>query len=243
MKAMTRVPWYYIWSEKYEIFHTIFQDTVTRLYPNISKEFSIRPIYLEQSEFTKKLNTDQTTHPFKGCNIKIDTLINFINANMNNYFIFSDIDIIVKQPDIRQMIDKHLKHDMTFMSEDKNSKAANIGFCLIKATKETLEFWKQVQRLVLEESGHDQDIVNLLLKTTKLKTALFSEIDIVSQKTCTKDTNFKIVQILSTGGNSVHWQLIEKIRIIPFFINIAPYKYLISEQQIKDIQYFSSKLN
>ena len=239
---MSRIPWYYIWSEKYEIFHTIFQDTVSRVHPNMRKEFAIRPIYLEQSEFTKKLNTDHKTHPFTGCNIKIDTLIDCIEANMNNSFIFSDIDIIVRQPSIKAMIEKFLTSDMTFMSEDTNSTAANIGFCLIKATPETLVFWKQVQRLVLEESGHDQDIVNRLLKTTTLKTSLFSEIDIISQKTCTKATNFKIVQILSTGGNSAYWQLIEKIRILPFFINIEPYRYLISEQQTKDIQYFSSKL-
>ena len=240
---MTRIPWYYIWSDKYEIFHTIFQDITSRIYPFLREEFAIRPIFIEQSEFDQKLNKTYQTHSFTGCNIKIDALIKCIESNMGSNFIFSDIDIVIHKSSIKEMIIPKLQDDMTFMTEDTGSTQANIGFCLIKATQQTLEFWKQIQKLVVEESGHDQTLVNRLLKTTNLKTSLFSEKDIISQKTCTPDRSFKIIQILSSGNNSTHWQYIEKIHALPIFINLEPYTYLISPEIREDIQIFNRTLN
>jgi hypothetical protein len=238
---MSRIPWYYIWSEKYELFHTTFQDITSRIFPNLREQFAIRPLYLEQSEFSNKLCKNPEMHPFAGCNLKIDALINCIEANMGNHFLFTDIDIVIRQPTIKEMLDPFKEHDMVFMPEDKKSQEVNIGFCYIKASKDTLEFWKIVQQKVKQTGGHDQNIANQLLKTSPhLKTGLFSPVDIISQKTCTSDANFKIVQILSSGGNSSHWQFIEKLYTIPMFIVMNPYKYLISEQDNKDVAEFSA---
>jgi hypothetical protein len=241
---MSRIPWYYIWSEKYELFHTTFQDITSRIFPKLREQFSIRPLYIEQHEFSSKLSKNPHTHPFAGCNLKIDAVINCIEANMGKHFLFSDIDIIVRQPTIKDMLAPFQDHDMVFMTEDNNSQAVNIGFCYIKASKETLEFWKTVQQKVRHEGGHDQDIVNQLIKSSpRLKTGLFSPVDIISQKTCTADTNFKIIQILSSGGNTPHWQYIEKLYTIPMFIIMTPYKYLISEQDDNDIKAFTAQVN
>ena len=238
---MSRIPWYYIWSEKYELFHTTFQDITSRIFPKLREQFAIRPLYIEQHEFSNKLSKNPQIHPFAGCNLKIDALINCIEANMGKHFLFTDIDIIVRQSTVKEMLDPFKDHDMVFMTEDTNSKDINIGFCYIKGSKETLDFWKTVQRRVKQEGGHDQDIANQLLKTcSHLKSGLFSPIDIISQKTCTADTNFKIIQILSSGGNSAHWQFIEKLYTIPMFIIMTPYKYLVSEQDDKDVEAFSA---
>jgi len=236
---MSRIPWYYIWSDKYEIFHTIFQDITSRVFPKIREEFAIRPIYIEQQEFQKKLSKNIKEHPFSGCNLKIDALISCIEANKGSHFLFTDIDIIIRQPSIRALVKPFLEYDMTFMTEDTDTKDANIGFCLIKATDETLSFWKEVQKRVLKEAAHDQLIVNEMLKLTKRKFGLFSPKDIISQKTCTANSDFKIVQILSSGNNTSHWQLIEKLFTLPLFINMEPYKYLISDTTKKDISRFS----
>jgi hypothetical protein len=241
---MSRIPWYYIWSEKYELFHTTFQDITSRIFPKLREQFAIRPLYIEQHEFSNKLSKDPQTHPFAGCNLKIDALINCIEANMNRHFLFTDIDIIIRQPTLMEMLDPFKDHDMVFMTEDTNSKAVNIGFCYIKASSSTLDFWKTVQRLVKQEGGHDQDIANQLIKSSPhLKTGLFSPVDIISQKTCTADTNFKIIQILSSGGNSPHWQFIEKLYTIPMFIIMTPYNYLISEQDKNDVDAFKALVN
>jgi hypothetical protein len=241
---MSRIPWYYIWSEKYELFHTTFQDITSRIFPKLREQFAIRPLYIEQHEFSNKLSKDPQIHPFAGCNLKIDALINCIEANMGKHFLFTDIDIIIRQPTIKEMLDPFKDYDMVFMTEDTHSNAINIGFCYIKASTETLEFWKNVQRRVKQEGGHDQDIANQLLKNNPhLKTGLFSPVDIISQKTCTADTNFKIIQILSSGGNSPHWQFIEKLYTIPMFIIMNPYKYLISEQDKKDVDSFTALVN
>lgn len=160
---------------------------------------------------------------------------------MGKHFLFTDIDIIIRQPTLTEMLDPFKDHDMAFMTEDIHSKAINIGFCYIKASNETLDFWRTVQRRVKQEGGHDQDIANQLLKNSPhLKTGLFSPVDIISQKTCTADTNFKIIQILSSGGNSAHWQFIEKLYTIPMFIIMNPYKYLISEQDNRDVAAFTA---
>lgn len=239
-----RIPWYYIWSEKYELFHTIFQDIANIVYPNIRKEFQIRPIYLEQNEFSKKLSKDIKVHPFAGCNIKIDALINCIEANIGHHFLFTDIDIIIRQPDIKEMVNPFLSHDMAFMTEETNMKLANIGFCFIKATEDTLRFWKNIQKLVKETGGHDQTIVNETLHYSNLKIGFFSDKHIISQKTCAADAqDFKVVQILSSGGNSSYWQYIEKLYTLPIFINLGQYQYLISDQEKHDIQKFTFLVN
>jgi hypothetical protein len=160
---------------------------------------------------------------------------------MDRHFLFTDIDIIVRQPTLIELLDPFKDHDMVFMTEDTQSKDINIGFCYIKGSKETLDFWKTVQKKVKQEGGHDQDVANQLLKLSPhLKSGLFSPTDIISQKTCTADTNFKIIQILSSGGNSPHWQFIEKLYTIPMFIIMTPYKYLISAQDEKDVEAFAA---
>lgn len=243
MLKNNRIPWYYIWSDKYEIFHTIFQDISSRIYPVLREEFAIRPLFIEQSEFQKKLSTNTQEHPFSGCNLKIDALIKCIEENIGTSFLFTDIDIIIRQPTIKHMLKPFQNYDMTFMTEELNTQLANIGFCYINANSNTLKFWKQVQEIVTKDNAHDQTVVNELLKETDLKVGFFSEKDIISQKTCTPNADFKIVQILSSGNNTSHWQLIEKLYTLPIFVNLNPYRYLISEEQRHDIKQFEEKVN
>jgi hypothetical protein len=137
------------------------------------------------------------------------------------------------------MIKPFLNTDMSFMTEDRGTKTANIGFCLIKASEKTLQFWKEVQNRVTLESGHDQAIVNDMLNRTLLTIDFFSVKDIISQKTCTHDADFKVVQILSSGNNTPHWQFIEKLYTLPLFIQLEPYNYLIGKQDKDDVKKFS----
>jgi hypothetical protein len=86
--------------------------------------------------------------------------------------------------------------------------------------------------------------VNETLPNSNLKIGFFSDKHIISQKTCAADAqDFKVVQILSSGGNTSYWQYIEKLYTLPIFINLGQYSYLISEQEKQDIQKFSYFVN
>ena len=138
---------------------------------------------------------------------------------------FSDIDIVIIKPTIKGLLEPYSEYDMVFMSEDINSNQANIGFCYIKASAKTLLFWKKVKEQTMIKFAHDQQITNDLLLKTDCKTTLFSEKDIISQKTCSSNREFKIVQILSSGNMSAENQYLEKLEALSIFVNLTPYTY------------------
>jgi len=228
----TRIPWYYMWSPHYEIFHRIFQDKFHESL-RLPNEFNDRPIYIEQSVFKNELHDTNGIHPFVGCTIKVDLLIQAIYNNWNGYFLFSDIDILIKNDSIREDIDIFIQkeYDMVFLKEDKT---VNIGFCLIKANEKTLKFWKDVLSKITKEA-HDQSVVNDELPLFDGLWGFFDEkIYVLSNYINLENIHkIKICQFLSSCNGS-ETDMCEKLLGIKYFCNLDIYSHLIP-QYVKNL--------
>ena len=185
-KLSQRIPWYYMWTPNYEIFHRLIQESLDR-FPKLRADFCDRPMYYEQALFNKKLCTEAGAHSFKDSNLKVDLMIQSIEQNMGQYFIFSDADIYIASAHVKEMCEPFmaLDYDTVFMKEfsDEANRVVNIGFILTKANETTLALWKDIQRRINECGGHDQSIMNEILGTWSGKWATFDINDVVSSQT------------------------------------------------------------
>jgi len=194
-----RIPWYYMWTPKYEMFHRLIQESMDR-FPRLRADFCDRPIYYEQALFNKKLTTEAGTHSFTNSNLKVDLMIQCIEQNWGKYFIFSDADIYINSAKVKEMCVPFMElgYDSVFMAESSDGSDVNIGFILIKANEATLALWKGIQAHINEQGGHDQSIMNnILQKGWSGKWCTFDTADVTSNKTY-KVSDFIIFQFLSS---------------------------------------------
>lgn len=194
-----RIPWYYMWTPNYEIFHRLIQESMDR-FPRLRADFCDRPIYYEQALFNKKLSTEAGAHSFTNSNLKVDLMIQCIEQNWGKYFIFSDADIHINSAKVKEMCGPFMElgYDSVFMAENSYDSEVNIGFILTKANETTLALWKGIQSRINEQGGHDQSIMNDILREGWAgKWAGFDTTDVMSNKTH-KGSDFIIFQFLSS---------------------------------------------
>ena len=184
---MSMIPWYYMWSEKYRFFHEIFQDTMKE------PEFSIRPIYLDQSVFDATLHQGGS-HAWTNSTLKVDKLIEVLESSELPYVLFTDIDLVCKDaifPNLQCHIDA--RHSMVFLQEGHQ---LNIGFMLLMVCKEVIDFWKNIREMV-RQGGLDQDHVNDVMPTYSLPWGKFDDKAFTCSNTW-DGTKFSVIQTLSS---------------------------------------------
>jgi hypothetical protein len=190
-------------------------------------------MFYEQALFNKKLSTEPGVHSFQGSNLKVDLMIQCIEQNMGQYFIFSDADIYVASARVKEMCDPFMKddYDTVFMKEDgdASSKYVNIGFILTKATEATLALWKDIQRRINETSGHDQTMMNEILPTWSGKWGIFDTAEVASNKT-DKGT-FIVFQFLSSVNGYVK-DMAEKVYSVSKLYDIGHLLHLVNADVI-----------
>lgn len=152
----SQIPWYYMWSQKYEFFHRILQDNMKE--PNLKLE----PIFIDQNVFDENLHKKEGEHAWSGCAIKIELLIARIKEAKEPYILFTDVDLIVK-PGIYATLVPYMNAGMSmvFLKEGEH---LNIGFILLKVCPDVLAFWEMVKAKMQEEPKHDQMHVNELIQ-------------------------------------------------------------------------------
>ena len=238
MSPSDRIAWYYMWTPNYEFFHRLIQESFDR-FPKLRHDFCDRPIFYEQALFNKKLSTEPGVHSFQGSNLKVDMMIQCIEQNMGQYFIFSDADIYVASARVKDMCDPFMKdgYDTVFMKEDGDASSTyvNIGFILTKATEVTLALWKDIQRRINLAGGHDQTIMNEILTTWSGKWGTFDTADVASNKTH-KDT-FIIFQFLSATNGYVI-DMAEKVHNVSKLYDISHLLHLVSGDIIAHMNMF-----
>lgn len=230
---LQRIPWYYMWSPRYEVFHRVLQ-TQFHESTELSHHFSDRPLFFEQSFFSKELTEEKGIHPFVGSSVKIELVLQALENNRGNYILFTDVDIIVLK---EEMLFEKLKpymdndYDMVYLSEDKAMSSANIGFCFLFANDRVIDFWKQVKQ-AMTSSSHDQGVVNSLLPSFQGSWCLFDEQDFLLSNRLPKNSDTGdavILQVLSEIGNR-DIELLQKIRFYGvFFCNFEKFRYLVSD--------------
>jgi hypothetical protein len=227
-----QIPWYYIWSPKYAIFHNI-------LYSNISNvpELSVRPVFFPQSFFERKADT--THHPFEGNLIKIKVIVEALEQHPGENVIVSDADIVVLKPELLyEYLQDYKEIDMVFMMERPDLHTyANIGFGLIKSNENTIDFFKRMVSHIETHGGHDQTIYNDWIAEGKFEgtTGLFSIPELLQsniyKEVVAKNTENKpviMVQCLSSADNYT-MNTVEKLLTAIIFVDISELVGLISE--------------
>jgi hypothetical protein len=232
-----RIPWYYMWTPNYEIFHRLIQESFDR-FPILHSDFCDRPMYFEQALFNQKLtiSSEPGIHAFSNSNAKVDLMIQCIEQNWGKYFIFSDADIYINSGKVKEMCAPFMELglDCVFMKENNTEYDVNIGFVLTKANDLTLALWKDIRQRILNEGGHDQSIMCALLKNWAGNWSTFDAKDITCNKTYS-DYNFIIFQFLSSC-NGYESDMAEKLYTLSKIYDIDYHLYLVNEAIIDNMK-------
>ena len=214
-----QIPWYYIWSENYRIFHEIMKDSIK--YP----EFELSPIEIPQERFDSELYKNEGQHFWYKSLIKVDTILDCLKKGHEQskpYILFTDIDIVVREniyKDVKGFMDKSV--DMVFMKEGS---IMNIGFMLLRVSDEVYSFWQLIRSKMIEKDGLDQIYVNAELPCYRGKYTCFNENDfILSNRWNVNNTpTYKVIQVLCSNPDKV-CNMVEKMLSMCVLMDMRPY--------------------
>lgn len=232
MTSEVKVPWFYMWSQKYAFFHHMLQDHMT------DQELVLEPIFIEQSVFDAKLNQTEGGHAWSGCSLKIDLLIKRLKAAKDPYILFTDVDIVVK-PGIYARLKPYIEKGLT-MGFLKEGEHLNIGFVLLKVCSEVLEFWELVKATLDEKGGHDQGHVNDLIREYPGTWTTFDQPWFTCSNAWTGGPFLVIQPLCSNLGKE--FVMAEKIFYSAQYANIEPYMKYVSEDVVRYIYKFQEIL-
>ena len=224
------VPWYYMWSQKYEVFHRLLVDTNN---PNMS----LNPLFIEQAVFDAELD-QKKTHPWIGCVRKVVLVLEHLKASKEPYIFFTDIDIIVKGS-VYDALVPHIDAgtSMVFLKEGEH---CNIGVCLLRCCPEVIAFWELVLAHMQTEPAHDQAVVNTLLPGYPGSWCTFSTKDFACSNTW-DGSPFVLYQPLSSRMGP-EMDFAEKVFYSAQFVNLQEYMKYVPEEIIPFIYRFQEYL-
>jgi len=223
------ISWYYMWSDKYRIFHELLQETMKE------PEFTLSPIYIEQSVFDMELYKDTTKHAWDSSLIKVNSILDSLNNESGSYLLFTDIDIVIK-PTVYKNIKQYMDDGQTIVFLEEGNHL-NIGFMLMKVCPEVVDFWTSVKNNILHTPGLDQDYVNSLIKLYKGKWTKFHNQQFTCSNTWDQTTEFSILQTLSSCLGK-EFDFAEKIFSVAQFIDINKHMQYVPQNIIPYIEQF-----
>lgn len=231
---MKPIPWYYIYSPKYEIFYHILTSSI-----GPTDDFQLNPIFFPQTAFSNTY-TLSGEHFFAGNVLKIDSMIKALEAHPGEHVIVSDVDVIANNvSDLRIYLEEYKKNDMTF-SHDIDDTNRNIGFIFIKSTPETIAFFKTVFDIIKNTNGQDQVIVNNLLPTFTGTHGFFTP-DKITQTNKYIPNDYYILQLLCSNHETYEKNLCEKLVSIVKMLDITPLLHLIPDDVLETLQWYFQK--
>jgi hypothetical protein len=161
---MSPIPFYYIWTPRYECFHKLLSDSLLPY----STLLEPKPIFLTQEEFQATLSS--SSGAYTSWFLKIDCILEALHKlPEDSYFIFSDADVyLFPNRPIQELLNLYTKSkiDLVGMQESRSDPYLNFGFILLRVCDATRALFINTKRLNQETPGKsDQDLVNLALKT------------------------------------------------------------------------------
>lgn len=216
------IPWYYMWSDTYKFFHELFKDSMKE------SEFQVHPIYIPQERFDAELYKS-SIHFWYGSFIKVDTILECLEAAKEPYIVFSDIDIVV-QGSVHDMIKPYMEKgvDMVYMKEGET---ANIGFMLLRVCPEVIGFWKRVKESMLQSMDLDQNYVNILLKTYDGSAEYFPSELCLNSNYHDAEKPYTVLQLVCSCLGK-QYNIAEKIFYAAQYKDIQPYMKYVNEDTI-----------
>ena len=225
-----------MWSDNYRFFHEIVKDSMK------DREFILKPLEIPQSRFDKDLYKVEGKHHWEGSFIKIDLLLDKLNEAIQNsqpYILFTDVDLVVR-PGVYSALKTYMddKYDMVFLKEGSH---LNIGFLLLKASNNVIDYWNAIRNMMVEKEGHDQAYANEAIKEFTGTYTTFDDQVFTCSNTWDCKTEFVIMQILCSCLGK-EFNMAEKIFNTAQHIDVQPYMQYVKEDIIPYIYRFQEIL-
>ena len=219
---MSPIPWYYIWSPKYEVFHHILNTCIDM--PNL---FTNKNNFFRQEDFESLYTPGQ--HFFAGNYLKFDFILNVLENTLDNqHLILSDADLVVDNvKELYNYLQNFLDYDLVGMKDDLTTNTINIGVLFLKNSSKLRNFIKILRDEIKSTGKQDQQLLNKNIINSDLKYSLF-DVPQMSQSNFGIDNVMKsfITQLLCSGDNYED-NLFEKLITASCLIDITPLRTLI----------------
>ncbi len=215
------IDWYYIWSPKYEIFHHI-------LYSELLKcpHFNVKPIFKPQEAFANTYK--MSNHFLSGNTVKEEVLLEILESKSENeYFIFSDVDMVVRDPaKLYELIESSKTHDLVYSLEAGEKLFYNVGFGLIKRTAKNLELFRKTIEGINSSDKPDGDWINKLIHEMDISVTAFPVSKVSQSNMGNYINNCYIFQILCGNGTYIS-NMVEKMITLSYCYDLRQYEELI----------------
>ena len=164
-----------------------------------------------------------------GLTLRLDATIDRINKYWGGLLLLTDADLVffkrTEEELRRQLGDK----DMVFFRErldlnnlyERAPANINIGFVFMRCNENTLQFWKEVRRRVVEKHGWDQEEVNLILieNPTFIKWGFLS--DVFNNGGSIDDSNIERQYICTSCGTVAKRNNLTKLEYLQWMLRKA----------------------
>jgi hypothetical protein len=180
------------------------------------------PIFFKQKCFNKTFRNDKH-HFYTGISLKQQTIILALHTHKGQHVIFSDVDIIVKDPNLIDYLENYKSNDMTFLMETSYTHY-NPGFSFIKSTDETIQCFINIVNRIDTADTDDMSALNYELNTVKSfngKVGVFSVPEVININTkCEDYSNNKIIQYISENSNLEMKVMSDKLISLALFSDV-----------------------
>jgi Nucleotide-diphospho-sugar transferase len=228
---MKPIPWYYIYSPKYEIFHHMLSSSI-----GPTTDFNVCPVFLPQEAFSNTYSIPGE-HFFTGNTLKLDLMIKALEQHPGEHVIVSDADVIADDSsNFRLYLESYMNNDIT-ISPDVGTTIGNLGFIFLKSTPETIKFLKDAMFETYTTQKPDLAIVNKNLATFSGRHGLFTS-EVTQTNKFILGSNFYILQLLCTNHETYEKNLFEKLIAAARVLNITDLLHLIPDNVLETLRWY-----
>ena len=222
-----RLPWFFLWSEKYGVFCDVLTSIVS------DKYFDLYPIEKAQHLFDN-VTYKEGAHFLAGMYLKDYEIMELFKViPENQYFIFSDADILVFEEEFHNFVTPLLEKDVDMFFMRENDTSVNVGFMILKNNEKVRNFFTNVIKELedLTTPLLDQTVINNLLPSFDGSYEVLSDIYVatnINKNLHNKDTvkNICVFQPLCTASKNYKLNILEKLLSFKYLFNIDLQHYI-----------------
>ena len=237
IKPINPIPWVYIYSPKYELFHHTLRTGVADC-----SGFAMTPRFFPQSAFSGLYK--EGTHFMSGNCIKFLVLVEELRRHPGQHILITDVDLIIDNPvGLRDYLESYKQYEITYMQESPGSDYSNIGFAMIQSTEATIQFYEQIlEGLQADPALHDQAYVNERLRSFPGPKGVFEGGVVLNSNYYKMGTPFFVVQTLCSN-ETYEKNMWEKLVSFARFYDLEPMRPLIPDDVWETLVWYYQRTN
>lgn len=230
------IPWFYIWSPRYEIFHHTLSSSVMDC-----SGFQLNPCFFPQSAFDR-IKVNAGDNPFCGNALKLRMILKELQSlPEDSPFILSDADIYLTDSNKFHSLCENEIGKASIVGGAEfigNSDFMNMGLLLCRNNKEVRDFFTFLAELIESSGLLDQDLFNKNKREWVKDIGMFSTDDVI-QTNMYKVSNkkFSAIQFLSScdpkllsSCDSKDMHIYEKLISASYLVDLTSVLHLVPYQ-------------